>query len=440
MKIPVIKKKSNGKMTLLDKLLQPDVRVKLLWTVLLLLIYRLGCAITIPFVNSASLQNMFGSISILDYYNLISGGALSQCAVFAIGVTAYINASIIMQLLTVAIPKLEEISKDYSGHKQIEKITQYVGCGISAITALGYFFIMKNYGAMRYTSGWKMVVEAFVVVSVLMSGAQLVVWLGWKIDEKGIGNGVSLIIFTGIISRWNSVISLFKNTVALAQTVNKAYYLMIPGVILFVLAATWYVVHTNDAERRIPVQYAGKNSGRTPMAGQRSYIPIKLIMSGVMPIIFASTVCSLPSLVLAFIKYSSHPKLYTALSAWNSTNIWYIITYIVLIFLFNIFYISITFDPIAIANNLRKNGASIPGIRPGRATSDYIDKASRTLANSGSFVLSVIACVPIIVSAITGLNLHLGGTSLLIVSGVALGVIDFLNSQLVAHHHEGFLN
>ena len=428
------------KASVVSRLMMPEIRSKILWTLLFMLIYRLGCAITIPFVTTASLENMFSSVSILDYYNLISGGALSQCAVFAIGVTAYINASIIMQLLTVAIPKLEEISKDFNGRKQIDKITQYVGCALAAITALGYFMMMRNYGAMKYTSGWKMYAEALVVMAVLVAGAQIVIWLGWMIDEKGHGNGISMIIFTGIISRWDGVISLVNNSIAKAQSVSKAYYLMIPGIIAFVLLATWYVVHTSDAERRIPVQYAGKVNGRNSSASQRSYIPLKLIMSGVMPIIFASTLCSLPSIVLMFIKFSDHPKLYTTLYAWRSTNPWYVVVFVILIFLFNLFYISITFNPIAMANNLRKNGGSIPGIRAGKYTSDYLEKACHSLASSGSFVLSVIACVPIIASAITGFNMHFGGTSLLIVTGVALSVVESLNSQLVVRHHEGFLS
>ena len=191
---------------------------------------------------------------------------------------------------------------------------------------------------------------------------------------------------------------------------------------------------------RIPVQYAGKVNGRNSSASQRSYIPLKLIMSGVMPIIFASTLCSLPSIVLMFIKFSDHPKLYTTLYAWRSTNPWDVGVFVILIFLFNLFYISITFDPIAMANNLRKNGGSIPGIRAGKYTSDYLEKACHSLASSGSFVLSVIACVPIIASAITGFNMHFGGTSLLIVTGVALSVVESLNSQLVVRHHEGFLS
>ena len=432
-------KKSYSNSNIFQKLMVDDVRSKILFTVLCLLVYRLGCGVTIPFVNTTALTAMFGSTSVLDYYNLVSGGALSQCAVFAIGVSAYINASIIIQLLTVAIPKLEEISKDIGGQKQINKITQYVGCGLAVITAVGYFFVMKNYGAMKYTSGILQVVEAITVIALLTAGSQIVIWLGWLIDEKGIGNGISLIIFTGIISRWDAIISLFKNSIAMAQDKGWWYYLMIPGVILFVLAATFYVVFASDAERRVPVQYAGKTIGSKSSAGQSSYIPLKLIMSGVMPIIFSSTICSLPSLITMFMDYNKHPKLYLALASWNSRNWVYDVVYIALIFAFNLFYIDITFDPIEMANNLRKNGGSIPGIRPGRTTSDYLRKACHSLAGSGAFVLSVIACVPILATAVTGLNMHFGGTSLLIVTGVALEVIDSLNSQLVVRHHKGFL-
>ena len=432
-------KKSYSNSNIFQKLMVDDVRSKILFTVLCLLIYRFGCGVTIPFVNTTALTAMFGSTSVLDYYNLVSGGALSQCAVFAIGVSAYINASIIIQLLTVAIPKLEEISKDIGGQKQINKITQYVGCGLAAITAVGYFFVMKNYGAMKYTSGISQVVEAITVIALLTAGSQIVIWLGWLIDEKGVGNGISLIIFTGIISRWDAIISLFKNSIAMAQDKGWWYYLMIPGVILFVLAATFYVVFASYAERRVPVQYAGKTIGSKSSAGQSSYIPLKLIMSGVMPIIFSSTICSLPSLITMFMDYNKHPKLYLALASWNSRNWVYDVVYIALIFAFNLFYIDITFDPIEMANNLRKNGGSIPGIRPGRTTSDYLRKACHSLAGSGAFVLSVIACVPILATAVTGLNMHFGGTSLLIVTGVALEVIDSLNSQLVVRHHKGFL-
>lgn len=432
-------KKSYSNSNIFQKLMVDDVRSKILFTVLCLLVYRLGCGVTIPFVNTTALTAMFGSTSVLDYYNLVSGGALSQCAVFAIGVSAYINASIIIQLLTVAIPKLEEISKDIGGQKQINKITQYVGCGLAVITAVGYFFVMKNYGAMKYTSGISQVVEAITVIALLTAGSQIVIWLGWLIDENGVGNGISLIIFTGIISRWDAIISLFKNSIAMAQDKGWWYYLMIPGVILFVLAATFYVVFASDAERRVPVQYAGKTIGSKSSAGQSSYIPLKLIMSGVMPIIFSSTICSLPSLITMFMDYNKHPKLYLALASWNSRNWVYDVVYIALIFAFNLFYIDITFDPIEMANNLRKNGGSIPGIRPGRTTSDYLRKACHSLAGSGAFVLSVIACVPILATAVTGLNMHFGGTSLLIVTGVALEVIDSLNSQLVVRHHKGFL-
>lgn len=432
-------KKESALHSIWKRLTVAEVRTKLLYTALFLLIYRIGCGITIPFVNTTALQSMFGNFAILDYYNLVSGGALSECAVFAIGVSAYINASIIIQLLTVAIPRLEEISKDVGGKKQMDKITQYVGCALAAVTALGYFLLMKNYGAMKYTSGVYLFVEAIIVVGVLTAGAQIVIWLGWLIDENGIGNGISLIIFTGIISRWSSVISIMENIRARASESGWWYYLMIPAIILFVVAAMYYVVFVSDAERRIPVQYAGKVKANKSSAGQASYIPLKLIMSGVMPIIFSSTICSLPSIVAMFVNPVTHASLYAALTSWNSRNIIYVIVYVVLIFAFNIFYIEIAFDPVAMANNLRVNGGSIPGIRPGKATSEYLQKASRSLANSGAFSLSLIACVPIVAAAVTGLNLGFGGTSLLIITGVALEAINAINSCLVVRHHKVFI-
>lgn len=364
-------KKSYSNSNIFQKLMVDDVRSKILFTVLCLLIYRLGCGVTIPFVNTTALTAMFGSTSVLDYYNLVSGGALSQCAVFAIGVSAYINASIIIQLLTVAIPKLEEISKDIGGQKQINKITQYVGCGLAVITAVGYFFVMKNYGAMKYTSGISQVVEAITVIALLTAGSQIVIWLGWLIDEKGVGNGISLIIFTGIISRWDAIISLFKNSIAMAQDKGWWYYLMIPGVILFVLAATFYVVFASDAERRVPVQYAGKTIGSKSSAGQSSYIPLKLIMSGVMPIIFSSTICSLPSLITMFMDYNKHPKLYLALASWNSRNWVYDVVYIALIFAFNLFYIDNSID-----NILRR------GYNPGKDINDLVHGTAQTYART----------------------------------------------------------
>lgn len=421
-----------------------DLRKKLLFTLLILVIVRLGCAIPVPFLDPSRLQEMLDSTqgNLLGYLNLLTGGAFAEATLFALGVSPYITASIVIQLLTVAIPSLERMAKEGpEGQKKIKKITRYSTIGLAILQAYAYYTLLRSsqFNAVKYTTGAAAWISGIAIVLAFSAGAMLVVWLGERIDEKGIGNGISLIIFTGIISRWDAIISLFKNSIAMAQDKGWWYYLMIPGVILFVLAATFYVVFASDAERRVPVQYAGKTIGSKSSAGQSSYIPLKLIMSGVMPIIFSSTICSLPSLITMFMDYNKHPKLYLALASWNSRNWVYDVVYIALIFAFNLFYIDITFDPIEMANNLRKNGGSIPGIRPGRTTSDYLRKACHSLAGSGAFVLSVIACVPILATAVTGLNMHFGGTSLLIVTGVALEVIDSLNSQLVVRHHKGFL-
>lgn len=423
-----------------EKLMSKSVLDKIFVTLFILFVYRLGCNLSIPFVNAEAMQAMFGQTSVLDYYNLVSGGALAQCAVFALGVSAYISASIIIQLLCVAIPRLEELTKDVSGKKKINKITQYVGCGLGAVTAFGYFLAMVRYGAMKYTSGFPFFVQAVTVIAILTAGAQIVIWLGWKIDEKGIGNGISLIIFSGIISRWDSVISLITTIVQRGQESGWWNYLMIPAAILFVVAATWYVVHTNNAERRIAVQYSSKSGAANSFAKRASYIPLKLIMSGVMPIIFASTICSFPSLITMFIDFNKRPSLFLVLASWNSSNWLYVLTYIVLIFCFNRFYISITFDPDSMSNNLRMSGGSIPGIRPGKPTAQYLDRNCKALATSGSFVLSVVACLPIVAGLVTGLDIQFGGTSLLIIVGVALDVVHAIDSDLAVHHRKGFLD
>lgn len=422
------------------KVTSEGVRTKLLYTIMILFVYRLGCNVSMPFVNTEALQAMFGQTSLIDYYNLVSGGALSECAVFALGVSAYISASIIVQLLTVTIPKFEEMTKDVSGKKKLDKITQYVGCGLGVVTAFGYFLVMLRYGAMEYTSGASLVLEAITTVAVLTAGAQIVIWMGWKIDEKGIGNGISLIIFAGIISRWNVVIDMVSDIIYRGQNDGWINYLMIPAAVIFVLLATMYVVHINNAEKRIAVQYSVKSGSTNSYSKQASYLPLKLIMSGVMPIIFASTICSIPSLALLFIDPADHATVYSALASWNNGNLLYIIVYIALIFFFNRFYISITFDAVTMANNLRMSGGSISGIRPGKSTAEFLDKNCKALATSGSFALSVVACVPVVAALITGMSLQFGGTTLLIIVGVALDLVHSIDSDLTIRNRKGFLD
>lgn len=432
-------KKSYSNSNIFQKLMVDDVRSKILFTVLCLLIYRLGCGVTIPFVNTTALTAMFGSTSVLDYYNLVSGGALSQCAVFAIGVSAYINASIIIQLLTVAIPKLEEISKDIGGQKQINKITQYVGCGLAAITAIGYFFIMKNYGAMKYTSGISQVVEAITVIALLTAGSQIVIWLGWLIDEKGIGNGISLILFAGIVARIPTLITRLITYIQLGEFYPQ-YYVWVPLVVILFIAMIAFIVLMNGAERRIPVQYAKRIVGRKQYGGQNTYMPIKVNMSGVLPIIFASTFLAIPGTIVGFVDPNAEGGFAKFISNVFSTNsIWYAILYFILIILFNYFYIAIQYNPIEMANNIRKNNGAIPGIRPGKPTSDFISRIISKTTLTGALMLAVIAILPIILGAVANMNISMGGTSIIIVVGVALDTARSLESQMMMRHYKGFL-
>ena len=268
----------------------------------------------------------------------------------------------------------------------------------------------------------------------------MTIWLGNKIDEKGIGNGVSLIIFAGIVARWSSVYSAVQNII-LNVSAGKWYFIGF-GVLLvvFVLASIWFVVYVSGAERRVPIQYAGRTNGRVQYRSQSSFIPLKLIMSGVLPIIFASTILSLPQTIAMFMDATKHPQMVSMMAGFNSSNWIYCVLYIALIFFFNYFYVSIQFDPVEMANNLRKNGGTIPGIRPGKTTSDYMAKAMHQLAGTGSLALALIALAPILLGNTTGLAVQLGGTSLLIVVSVATELMTSMDSYVTVRHHKGFLS
>ena len=416
-----------------------ELRTKLLFTISMLLLFRVGCNLAVPFINSTALSVMFTSGNMLTYLNMMSGGALSQCAVFALGVTPYINASIIIQLLTVAIPKLENIKKDTNGQETIEKITRYVAVVLAAIMSIGYYFIIRNYGALHYTSGVSGIFTAIIIVAVFVAGSQMTLWLGNQIDAHGLGNGVSFIIFAGIVSRWSSVYSTVMNIAVKVQAGDWKYAGIGAALVVMFLLMVYFVVYVNGSERRINVNYASQIIGRKQHGGADSFIPLKLIMYGVMPIIFASTILSIPQTISMFVNSANHPGLYKALTGFNSTNWGYCILYPALIFLFNYFYISIQYDPIQMANNLRKNAGTIPGIRPGKPTSDFLQKAMNQLAGTGSLALVLIAMAPIIVGKVTGMSVQLGGTSLLIVVGVATELMTAIDSYVIVRHHKGFL-
>lgn len=403
----------------------------------ILLLFRVGCALPVPFVESGILHSFFNGEGLLTYFNMIGGGALEKSALFALGVSPYINASIIIQLLCVAIPALERMQKE--DQKQIQKMMQWLALALSAFMSVGYYMMLRNYGALKYTTGISGIVSGIVIVLLFMAGSQIVLWLGWQIDDYGIGNGVSMMIFAGIISRWSDVTTIFRLmdvTYAAKDYFRFAVLIFIPAAALL---SVFFVTKINDAETRVPVMYSQSAHSRFAGGHSSSYIPIKLIMSGVMPIIFASTMVSIPMTIGSFLNAEKHGVLRTALMSFNSSSWMYCLVYIALIFAFNYFYIGIQFDGIQMANNLRAGGGSIPGIRPGKPTSDYLNKAANRTAPLGAFVLALIAALPIILGNLTGLPIQLGGTGLLIVCGVALETVAAVDSYLTVQNHTGFL-
>lgn len=422
----------------------PELRKKILYTLMVIVIFRLGCVITVPYINADALTLFAsGTGNMLDYLNMMSGGALSQCAIFALGVGPYINASIIMQLLTVASPALERLSKEgEDGRRKLTRITRYVGGGIALAMAIGYYLIIRNnYGAVAYTTGWQGWFAAVVIVLTFTAGAQFITWLGEQIDAKGIGNGVSLLIFAGIISRWSSVITAVKSLLTRAASGEPQIYAFLPLFLVLALVVVVFVVILTNAERRIPVQYAKRVVGRKMYGGQASHIPLKVNMSGVMPIIFASALVSIPNMIGSFINFdaAAHPFWASFFQVFNYRSFLYAVIYLLLIVAFNYFYVAIQYNPVEIANNLRKNNGAIPGIRPGKPTSDFITKSLSKITFIGAMFLGVVAILPIILGNVTGTNIQLGGTSLLIVVGVALDTGRSMESYMLMRHHKGFL-
>ena len=419
-----------------------DLRKKLIFTFLVLVVYRLGCNVPVPFVDPNVLKLMVGTTTtgMGAWFNMISGGAFSQATLFALGVIPYINASIIITLLTVAIPYLENLSKQgEEGRKQIAKITRYVAVGISSVLAIGYYFILKRIGAILYIEGMYGFFSAVVIVIGFVAGTMFLMWMGEQIDKKGIGNGVSLIIFTGIISRFGSTARTFYAYILEAINGDKKInFVLVPLYIIFAIAVVAFSVVLNNAERRIPIQYAKSVAGRKMMGGQSTHLPIKVNMSGVMPVIFASSLVSIPGTIRRFFTIESE-IVNKIIDVFDVNGFIYSIIYVVLIVLFNYFYVSMQYNPMEIANNLRKNNGTIPGYRPGKATQDYITKVLGNITFIGAVFLAVVAILPIITGNLTGQNIQMGGTSVLIIVGVALEVSQRLEAQMVSRHYSGFL-
>ncbi len=419
-----------------------ELRKKIIFTAIILVIFRLGCVIAVPFVKPDALQGMLsaGDGNMLGYLNMLTGGAFASATIFALGVTPYINSSIIITLLTVAIPYLEQLSKQgEEGRKKLAKITRYAATGFAAVLSIAYYFLLRRQNALLYTEGAAGVFSAIVIILAFVAGTTLLMWLGEQIDKKGIGNGVSLLIFAGIISRASTMVTEFVNMLKEAVTNQKTQnFFLVPLFIAFGIAVIAFAVVLSKGERRIPVQYAKRVVGNKMMGGQNTHLPIKVNMSGVMPIIFASALVSIPGTIASFVNVTS-PFWISFLSVFNYNSLLYAVIYVLLIIVFNYFYVSIQYNPVEIANNLRKNNGVIPGFRPGKNTQDFITRVLSKVTFIGALFLSVVAVLPILVGNITHTGIQMGGTSLLIVVGVALDTAQQLESQMVMRHHKGFL-
>lgn len=423
--------------TLRNALRIPELRKKILYTLFILVIFRLGAAIPVPFINIGALSQMFQLYSgtLLGYFNILSGGALSEATLFALTITPYINASIIIQLLTVAIPSLERMVKEggEEGQKKMERITRYATVALGLILGFTYYTMIRSYGLLTRTDVW----SAIVIILSFTAGSALVMWLGEKITEKGIGNGISLILLAGIVSRGRALIFGAINSIS-SGTIG---YFTLVFVVLISLVMMVFVVFMQNAERRIPIQYAKRVVGRKQYGGQSTHLPIRVSMSGVMPIIFASSLVSLPGTIALFLRPTEGTFWYGFTKAFESTHPVYIVLYMILIIAFAYFYSAIQFNPIEVSNNLKKNGGFIPGFRAGKPTSDFITRVLNKITLIGALFLGVIALVPLLMGVFmkNASGLALGGTSLLIIVGVVLETVKEIEAQMLMRHYKGFL-
>ena len=416
------------------------LRKKILFTLLIIVIFRLGAAIFVPFLDPAAIKQLVGDGTLLNYLDVMTGGSLSNGTLFAMSITPYINASIIVQLLTVAIPALERLSKEgEEGRKKINKVTKYVALGIGLFQAIAFYIGLRNVDAVRYTNGFDGVLAAITIVACFVAGASLIIWLGDLVSQKGIGNGISMILFAGIISRTPDMIIKLINQIS----VQPQNWFFVPLILVIYIVMIAFVILMTNAERRIPVQYAKRVVGRKMYGGQTNHIPIKVAMAGVMPIIFAMSIMSLPSTIGFFFGVTAtlgHVFWSDFIALFSTNNIVYAIVYFFLIIGFNYFYIAMQYNPVQIANDLKKNNGAIPGYRPGKPTSDFIHNSLSKVTLVGAIFLGIIAIFPIIFQNLTGLTgLSLGGTTILIVVGVALETVRALESQMMMRHHKGFL-
>ncbi len=432
-----------------------DLKSKFLLTILIVVLYRIGAAIPVPFVDAGTLSSMFdagkeASNTIFGYLNILSGNAFSQATLFALSVSPYITAQIVIQLLTIAIPALERLSKEgEEGQKKINMYTRILTIILAIVMSYGYYSYMRwgfssmlGGGSILDANG-QTVFGAIIIIACYCAGASIIMWLAEKINEEGIGNGISIILFVNIVSSWPvSLYANIKNIMnSFAERQNGAAIGLIVGVVGVLVVAVLviaFVVFITNSERRLQVQYAKRVVGRKMYGGQSTFLPLKLNMSGVMPIIFASSIVSLPATIANFFPNSKFWQGFQ--NVFNFTSPIYIIVYFVLIILFSYFYAAISFNPVEVANNLKKNGGFITGIRPGKPTSDFIAKVLTKITLIGALFLGVIAVFPLIINAFTSIgSVAFGGSSLLIVVGVVLETVQDLEAQITMRHYKGFL-
>lgn len=419
----------------------PDLRKKILFTLLMLIIFRFGSFIPVPFLSTDAIQAFMGSMgedSLLNLMNMFSGGAFSQATIFAMSISPYINASIIMQLLTVAIPALERISKEgVEGRKKIAQWSRYLTVILALVQAWGLYMALNKdlLNAPASIPGWLI---ALTIILTFTAGTAFLMWLGEQINEKGIGNGISMLIFAGIVSRGPILVQTIWSYVQ----GGRLNWLGVAAIVVVAIVVIGFVVFMNNAERRIPVQYSKRVVGRKMYGGQSTHIPIKVAAAGVMPIIFAMSIMAFPATIAGFFgKTAANTTGFWGgvLRLMSSDHWFYAIFYFLLILFFTYFYTAIQYNPIEMANNMKKNGGFIPGIRPGKTTSDYINKSMSKITLAGAVFLGLIAVLPILMSQFAKINISIGGTSLLIMVGVALETVKQMESQMVMRHYKGFL-
>ena len=409
----------------------PELRKKIIYTFGMLLIYRLLCVIPVPGINVSAVASAVKDYSILDFMNMMTGGSFQNMSIMAMGITPYINSSIILQLLTVAIPALEKLANEGpEGRKKINEYTRYLTVVLAFIQAVGLVFAMR---ANSYGGVW------YLVIGLSMAaGSALAMWIGERITENGIGNGISLLIMAGIVSNMFN----WGRQATVGMVAGTVHPIAVIVIVLALLAMIVAITFVDMGERRIPIQYAKRVVGRKMYGGQSSHIPLKVNMSGVMPIIFAQAIASLPATIGMFVPAAQQEGTgwYTFLQIFNTTSVIYIVVYFLLIIGFSYFYSTMQFNPVEVANNLKKNGGFIPGFRPGKPTADFIHKVLNRITMFGALYLAIIAIAPIVTGAILGQSgLAIGGTSIIIVVSVALETTKALEAQMLMRHYKGFL-